>query len=116
MDSDLTTALVISGVGLLMLFAALAFLYGLIYAMTVIFKDRPDDVEQKGPAPAAGADRGAAHAKRRAAVVAVALARAQLQSSPAGSPETEIGIGPWGQYHRHRQLGLTLCVRARTSR
>ena len=115
MDNPLTTALVVSGIGLLLLFAALAFLYGLIYAMTAFIKDRPD-VEEEGSAPAAGADRGAARAKRRAAVVAVALARAQLQSSPAGSPEAEIGIGPWGQYHRHRQLGLTLCVRARTSR
>jgi len=115
MDNPLTTALVVSGIGLLLLFAALAFLYGLIYAMTAIIKDRPD-VEEEGSALTAGADRGAARAKRRAAVVAVALARAQLQSSPAGSPEAEIGIGPWGQYHRHRQLGLTLRVRARTSR
>jgi len=113
MDNPLTTALVVSGIGLLMLFAALAFLYGLIYAMTAIIKDRPD-VEKKESAPAAGADRGTARAKRRVAVVAVALARAELESSQASSPEAEVGISPWGQYHRYRLLGLTR--RARTNR
>ena len=115
MDNPLTTALVVSGIGLLLLFAALAFLYGLIYAMTAFIKDRPE-VEVEGPPPAAGVDRGAAGVKSRVAVVAVARARAESESGPANSPEAEIGIGPWGQYHRHRQLGRTLRVRARTSR
>ena len=113
MENPLTTALVVSGIGLLMLFAALAFLYGLIYAMTVIFKDRPG-VEKEGSAPAAEADGWAARAKRRVAVAAVALARAELESSPADSPE--VGISPWGQYHLYRLLGLTLRGRARTNR
>jgi Na+-transporting methylmalonyl-CoA/oxaloacetate decarboxylase gamma subunit len=71
MGSDLTTALVISGVGLLMLFAALAILYGLIYAMTAFIKDRPE-AEVKGPPRTAGADTRAADVKARVAVLAVA--------------------------------------------
>lgn len=113
MENPLTTALVVSGIGLLLLFAALAFLYGVIYAMTALIKDRPK-VEQEEPAPAAVADGSAAHTKRRIAVVAVALARAELESSPANPLETEAGIGPWGQYHRYRLLGLNL--RGRTNR
>jgi len=113
MDNPLMTALTVSGIGLLMLFAALAFLYGLMYAMTVILRDRPD-VKEEESASAAGADTQAARAMRRVAMVAVALARAELESGPASSPKAEVGISPWGQYHRHRLLGMD--PRARTGR
>jgi len=112
MDNPLTLALTVSGIGLLILFAALAILYGLMYAMTALIKDRPN-VEPEEPAPTVEADESASPAARRAAVIAIALARAELEQSPAGAlPET--GSNPWGQYHRRRLLDLNL--RTRTGR
>ena len=113
MDSTLTIALAVSGVGLLILFAALAFLYGLMYAMTALIKDRPGGQREK-PVPTVETDAGTAHAARRAAVIAVALARAELESRLAGPSSAEIGSRPWGQYHRRRLLNLNR--RTRTGR
>lgn len=113
MDSPLTLALTVSGIGLLVLFAALAFLYGLMYAMTALIKDRPD-VKREEPAPTVETDESAAPTARRAAVIAVALARAELESNPAGPLPAEVGSSPWGQYHRRRLLDLNL--RTRTGR
>ena len=113
MDNSLITALTVSGIGLLMLFAALAFLYGLMYAMTALIKDRPS-AKQEEPAPTVETDESATPAARRAAVIAVALARAELEQSPAGPLSAEVGGSPWGQYHRRRLLNLNL--RTRTGR
>ena len=110
MDSPLTLALTVSGIGLLTLFAALAFLYVLMYAMTAFIKDRPS-VKQEEPVPAVEADESASPAARRAAVIAVALARAELEQSPAGPLPAEVGGSPWGQYHRRRLLDLNLRTR-----
>ena len=112
MDSPLTLALAISGIGLLVLFAALAFLYGLMYAMTAFIKDRPI-AKQEEPALTVETDESASPAARRASVIAVALARAELEQSPT-SPLPETGSSPWGQYHRRRLLDLNL--RTRTGR
>ena len=112
MDSPLTLALTVSGIGLLVLFAALAFLYVLMYAMTALIKDRPS-AKQEEPAPTVETE-SATPAARRAAVIAVALARAELESSPAGPLSAEVGGSPWGQYHRRRLLDLNL--RTRTGR
>ena len=115
MNSDLTTALVVSGVGLLMLVAALAILYGLIYAMTALIKDQPE-VKVKEPPPAVGADARPSDAQARVAVLAVALARAELESSPVNPPEAGASPSPWEQYYRHRRLSLTRGARTGTSR
>ena len=113
MDSPLTLALTISGIGLLVLFAALAFLYVLMYAMTALIKDRPG-VKQEESAPTVEPDERTARATRRAAVIAVALARAELESRPLGPSPAETSSRPWGQYHRRRLLSLNR--RTRTGR
>ena len=105
MENPLVIALTVSGVGLLILFGALVFLYGLMYAMTAIIRDRPD-VKEEMPAPVVKADRKPAHVMQKVAVVAVALARAELESSLTRSLEAEVGLSPWGQYHRHRLLSM----------
>ena len=113
MDGPLTLALAVSGIGLLILFAALAFLYCLIYAMTALIKDRPG-AKREEPAPTVETDERTARAARRAAVIAVALAQAELESKPVGLLPAEAGNSPWGQYHRRRLLNLNL--RTRTGR
>ncbi|MBE9472649.1 MAG: hypothetical protein IMY75_11145, partial [Chloroflexi bacterium] len=42
MDNPVTISLVVSGVGMLMLFLALTLLCGLMYLMTALIKDRPE--------------------------------------------------------------------------
>ena len=113
MDSPLTLALTVSGIGLLVLFAALAFLYVLMYAMTALIKDRPS-AKREEPAPTVETDESVASVARRAAVIAVALARAELESRPLGPSPAEAGSRPWGQYHRRRLLSLNR--RTRTGR
>jgi Na+-transporting methylmalonyl-CoA/oxaloacetate decarboxylase gamma subunit len=113
MDNLLAIALAVSGVGLLILFAALTFLYGLIYAMTALIKDRPG-AQREESVPTVKTDEGMARAARRAAVIAVALARAELESRPIGPLPAEASSRPWGQYHRRRLLNLNR--RTRTGR
>ncbi len=113
MDSLLTVTLAVSGIGLLILFAALAFLYGLMYAMTALIKDQPG-TRRKEPVRIVEADERLAHAARCAALIAVALARAELESRPVGPLSAEASSSPWGQYHRRRLLNLNR--RTRTGR
>jgi Na+-transporting methylmalonyl-CoA/oxaloacetate decarboxylase gamma subunit len=110
MDSLLPLALTVSGIGLLLLFAALAFLYGLIYAMTALIKDRPD-TKREEPVPIVKAGEGMTRAARQAAMIAVALARAELESRPAGPPPVEAGNSLWRQYHHQRLLNLSRRMR-----
>jgi Na+-transporting methylmalonyl-CoA/oxaloacetate decarboxylase gamma subunit len=113
MDNLLAIALAVSGVGLLILFAALAFLYGLIYAMTALIKD-PPGAQQEESVPIVETDERMARGARRAAVIGVALARAELESRPIGPLPAETSSRPWGQYHRRRLLNFNR--RTRTGR
>jgi Na+-transporting methylmalonyl-CoA/oxaloacetate decarboxylase gamma subunit len=113
MDSPLAIALAVSVIGLLMLFAALAFLCGLMYAMTALIKDRPGTQGEKLVPIAETAER-TVRAAHRAAVIAVALARAELESRPIGPSPAEADSRAWGQYHRRRLLSLNR--RTRTGR
>ena len=98
MDNPITISLVVSGVGMLILFLALAFLYGLIMLMTALIKDRPTNQ------PTSQQTNPPTNHLRQAAVIAVALARAELDS--VSLPEVEAVPSPWQQYHRDRLLNL----------
>ena len=98
MDNPITISLVVSGVGMLILFLMLAFLYGLIMLMTALIKDRPTNQ------PTSQQTNQPTNHLRRAAVIAVALARAELDS--VSLPEAEAVPSPWQQYHRDRLLNL----------
>jgi len=70
MDNPVNISLVVSGIGMLMLFLALAFLYGLMYLMTALVKDRPgveaEEREARGRRQGAGNRRqGAGSGGRR---------------------------------------------------
>ena len=114
MDHPLTTSLVVSGIGMLLLFLALAFLCGLMYLMTAYIKDRPEAEEQEAksdPSPrsaAKGEEQGARPKAQRAAAIAVALARAELDLNSIGAPGAdEAGdLSAWRALHQQRQLSL----------
>jgi len=131
MDEPIIVALVVSGIGMLMLFLALAFLYGLMVLMTritsirALSKDQPEAEEAGGRRQGAGGRRQEARDKRqearsrkqRAAVIAVALARAEQEIVPPSVPPTggeERGggaVSPWRTLHHQRQLTLHLRTR-----
>ncbi|HET92202.1 MAG TPA: hypothetical protein ENN99_15900, partial [Chloroflexi bacterium] len=78
MNSSILQALTISSIGLVMLFAALAMLYGLMYLMTALIKDREPPPVADRPA------RKEADSQRQVAAIAIALARAELELETRG--------------------------------
>lgn len=113
-NSPLVTSLIVSGIGMLFLFLALALLCGLMYLMTAFIKDRPK------PAPPTLGEEEYATSKgaqewglrqRRAAVIAVALARAEQALSAPTVPPVEEAATAWQMFHRQRQLTMRLRTR-----
>ena len=105
MQDPLTISLFISGVGMLMLFVALGFLYGLMYLLTKYVTDRPEPQAEDQPAGEESpvSERG----RRTAAVIAVALARAEQAQGVTGTPAPPAEGGPaslWWMAHHQRQL------------
>ena len=125
MDSPVTISLVVSGIGMLMLFLALTLLCGLMYLMTALIKDRPEAGIGEQGSRGAGEQRSkgaeeqeAGSRKRQAAVIGVALARAEQELSPIGALRVEgaeDGISAWRMLHHQRQLTLNN-IRARRVR
>jgi hypothetical protein len=105
MDTPLVIALVVSGIGMLLLFVALALLCGFMYVMTWVTSIRLSAVDQSdGPG-----DEKAKDKKRRVALIAVSLARAEQEL--AGTPKTGETSTPWRALHHQRQLTLNRFTR-----
>jgi Na+-transporting methylmalonyl-CoA/oxaloacetate decarboxylase gamma subunit len=111
MDNPIVISLVVSGIGMLMLFLALAFLYGLMYLMTALVKDRPEGEVEANKQETGSKKQEARIMKQRAAVVAVALARAELELNAIGAAGAEETISAWRALHHQRQLTLNLPTR-----
>jgi Na+-transporting methylmalonyl-CoA/oxaloacetate decarboxylase gamma subunit len=114
MDDPVVVSLWVSGIGMLVLFLALAFLYGLMSLMTRFIKDRPEpDVRKQESEEARSRNQEAGGEaqkpggeKWRMAVIGVALARAELEMSGidvSGEKATSRG---WRTLHHQRQLTL----------
>ncbi len=111
MENLFVVSLVVSGLGMLLLFLALAILYGLIYLMTTVLRD-----PSAAPVHAGSEEqtvRGGKEATYRAAAIAVALACARQEPSPIGMPAASEGTGAdaqrleasaWWTLHHDRQL------------
>ena len=123
MDDPLTISLVVTGIGMLMLFLALAVLYGLMVLMTRmtdirgLIKERPEaETGEQGNKGAGSRKQEARDGKRRAAVIGVALACAERELSEAGAPKAEAAasswrVSPWRALHHQRQLTPSLRTR-----
>ena len=107
MDNPIAISLVVSGIGMLMLFLALILLYGLMYLMTTFIKDRTDEQEQG----AGGRGQEARSRRLRAAAIGVALARAEQESVAVSTLAGEEPISSWRALHHQRQLTLNLPTR-----
>jgi Na+-transporting methylmalonyl-CoA/oxaloacetate decarboxylase gamma subunit len=108
MNDPLIVSLVVTGIGMLALFVALTLLYGLMYLMTAVLKDRPEGKEEEEVERGVDEERAR---RRRAAVIGVALARAEREMSAPPVPEEEEAVSPWRALHHHRQLMGSLSIR-----
>lgn len=109
MSDTLSTSLLITAIGMTLLFLTLAFFYGLLTLITATIRDRP--VEPEGtPDPQASTGRHG-WPSLEAAAVAVALARAQA-SQPDQLSALHVqakftgGQDPWWLLHHQAQLSL----------
>ena len=109
MDQDLIAALVISAVGITLLFLALALFYGLLVLLAAVFKGQAS-AGVGGPEPA-GPEPERADAMLQAAAIGVALARAEAEQPPSLDliPSGEAtasahSVSPWWALHHQRQV------------
>ncbi len=114
MDNLMVTAIVVSAVGMFLLFVALVFLYGMMYLMTSVLKDPTP--ESALPAEGPGTEAVDETVVWRAAAAAVALARAEHESRsarPSVPGETAEGgaVSPWWALHHSRRLLAELTKR-----
>jgi Na+-transporting methylmalonyl-CoA/oxaloacetate decarboxylase gamma subunit len=105
-NDPILVALMISAVGLSLLFGALFLLYGLMMALTAVARDRdpapdPPASELASRSPESG-DRDR---RAQVAVIAVALARVERERGAAPAPAPTGGWSPWRAFHAHRLLG-----------
>ncbi len=106
MDNPVIISLVISGIGMLMLFVALTILYGLMYLLIWATTERaPEESVGEVECGSVGVE------ERRAAVIAVALARAEQEQSVVGAVETGEAVSAWRALHHQRQLARHVPVR-----
>lgn len=108
MENPLVTALLITAIGVSLLFLSLVLFYGIISLLTAVTRDR-------SKVPPASADiaeeRGGAPERRalQAAAIAIALARAEVEQGPgalSGAPASAFGDRNatrwWSLHHQHR--------------
>ncbi|MEJ2211094.1 MAG: OadG family protein [Anaerolineae bacterium] len=109
-ENSWMTVLIITVLGMGLLFLALAFFYALLGAMARLLQDRAEAstavVTQAVPEAAGGEE----EARLQAAAVAVALARAGLGTpgvrAAAVLAEESAGVpSPWWSLHHQRRLG-----------
>jgi Na+-transporting methylmalonyl-CoA/oxaloacetate decarboxylase gamma subunit len=119
MENSLVVSLAVTGIGMLVLFLALALLYGLMYSMTALIQERPKAGDRERGSMGGGEKEAAEEdgaMQRRAAAIAVALARAECELCASGLPGAEESTGPrapsaWWAMHHGRQLGPHLPTR-----
>jgi len=125
MDNPIVISLAVSGIGMLMLFAALTLLYGLIYLMTWATNVRPSVTDRPTATEtgsrkqeAEGKEQDERRRKQRAAAVAVALARAGQDLGPVGAVGAQGATSAWRALHHQRQLtrGTSMGMETRTRR
>jgi Na+-transporting methylmalonyl-CoA/oxaloacetate decarboxylase gamma subunit len=110
-DDSLVTALVISAIGMTLLFLSLILFYGIISLLTAATREKPST--PPGRTDGAEEQRDAlADRALQAAAIAVALARAEAEGE-AGKASGSVSLAPgnrdvtpwWSLHHQHRLAG-----------
>ncbi len=107
MENPVTVSLVITLIGMAVVFVAMALIYGSMQLLTAVAKDkvkqdRPPASQLDEPAEARQPDDAD---RLRAAAIAVAVARARRTRNTGSATSSPVpSTTPWGEYYRHRQL------------
>jgi Na+-transporting methylmalonyl-CoA/oxaloacetate decarboxylase gamma subunit len=102
MTENLTNALLITVIGMGLVFAAIVLLWAVMAALVRATAERRPAADA---AAAAQAEAGARETKRRAAIAAVAVALAREAAGPvAYAPPPAAGVSAWQSVMRGRQL------------
>ena len=111
MENPLVVVLIISAIGMTLLFLSLVLFYGIISLLTAATRERPSAPERKTTGAEAKGEVPTDRALR-AAAVAIALARAEAvgQAGKAGSyvspASGDRDVTPWWSlHHQHRLAG-----------
>jgi Na+-transporting methylmalonyl-CoA/oxaloacetate decarboxylase gamma subunit len=110
MDNPLTVSLLVTAIGMAVVFLAMALIYGAMQLLTAVARDRKQEpVEPASPLPVETSEgnRASDVSRLRAAAIAVALARTQgmgVQGAPCRA-STSGETTPWGEFYRQRHLG-----------
>lgn len=114
MGQTLSTALAISGIGIVVLLLVLTALAGIIYLMTryLVDKEEKEEVTEQAAAPAVAVEAEETGADLKlVAAVAVAIARAQADTVTV-SAETSAGeVNSWRQFGLQRRLNQSSTIR-----
>jgi Na+-transporting methylmalonyl-CoA/oxaloacetate decarboxylase gamma subunit len=118
LNNSLLTALIISAIGMTLLFLSLVVLYGLLTLLAAVVKDGSSSVMRQTAKRKGTAD-GEAHDEQKdtliqAAAVAIALARAEAEEGaglgtiviPAEAAADQ-PVSAWWSLHHQRQIGVT---------
>ncbi len=106
MDNPLSVSLLVTAIGMAVVFLAMALIYGTMQLLAAVARDRKEPAEPPLPPPVGVSEaREATDVGRlRAAAIAVALARSQGQRTSSGTSANG-ETTPWGEFYRQRHLG-----------
>lgn len=118
MNNSLLTALIISAIGMTLLFLSLVLFYGLLTLLAALVKDSPSSVTRQTAKSVGIADGEAKDGQKealiRAAAVAIALARAEAEEGSSlgamvipADVAADQPVSAWWSLHHQRQVNLT---------
>ena len=107
MENPLTTSLVITAIGMTLLFLSLVLFYGILSLLTAITRERAKEAEQQK-----SEEHAPKHRALQAAAIAIALARVEAAHGPGSAGEVADGsVGShdvtswWSMHHQQRLAG-----------
>jgi hypothetical protein len=113
MENPLTSSLVVTLIGMAVVFFAMSLFYASMHLLTALFKDKRKESRDDWSLPAGKDTVGTpgsqadslGRARLRAAAIAVALSRAELEGGQKAAGLTQLAAStPWGKFYRYRQL------------
>jgi Na+-transporting methylmalonyl-CoA/oxaloacetate decarboxylase gamma subunit len=109
MDNPLTISLLVTLIGMAVVFLAMALIYGSMQLLSAMTRDqKKEQVEPAAPVPVETPEgsRTSDVDRLKVAAIAVALARTQAMGVQGGARSNPRGeTTPWGEFYRQRHLG-----------
>ena len=105
MENPLTTSLVITAIGISLLFLSLVLFYGILSLLTAVTRERPREAGRQEPDEHVPEDRS-----MQAAAIAIALARIEAAQGPGSageaaiSPSGDCDVTSWWSMHHQQRL------------